>query len=318
VLGDISHELAERVGRGEFDSLPRDRVREALEAVWDGLVRTKHQLLLEVWRLAPIPPPERWPGYQLTRVRLLRSLAQALTRRGERRPTFEPRVANVLVERKLEPPGMPLRGRVDRVEINDAGVHLVDIKTGWDGDEVREEHRQQLLLYAAMWRQITSEWPRLASIQAADGRRVSFTVDPDEADAVAAEAVAALEAYNRTVQRNVSPSELASPSAQSCRYCPYRGICSPFFQALTPDWGWWLKSLAGTLTDVTGDAEQRALTIRIEASNFDTQSGSSAHVLAVPCEVVPTLGAQIAIIDACPTPQVAEVRVTWSTQLVLL
>jgi hypothetical protein len=205
------------------------------------------------------------------------------------------------------------------VEINDTGVHIIDIKTGWEyGDEVREEHRQQLLLYAAMWRRITGEWPRLASIQATDGRRLTFTVNPDEAEAVAAEAVAALEAYNGAVERNVPPSALASPSAESCRYCPYRGICSPFFQALSPEWGWWLKSVAGILTDVTGDTEQRALTMRIEASNFDTQSGSSVHVLAVPFEAVPTVGAQIAIIDACPTPQVAEVRVSWSTQLVPL
>ena len=319
VLGDVSHELAERVENGEFDSVSPDRIHGALEAVWDGHVKTKHQQLLEAWRLAPVPPPERWPGYQVTRVRLLRSLAKGVTHRRERRPAPEPSGGRVVVEKTLEPSGIPLRGRVDRVEINNTGVHIVDIKTGWEyGDEIREEHREQLLLYAAMWQRTTGEWPRLASIQATDGRRLSFNVVPSEAEAVVAEAVVALARYNDAVQHRVEPSALASPSAESCRYCPYRGICGPFFQALTPDWGWWLKSIAGTMIGVTGETQQRALTLTVEASNLDVQCGASVHVLAVPYEAVPTLGAQIAIVDACPTPQAAEVRVAWSTQLVLL
>ncbi len=304
--------------KGEFDSLSSDRLRGSLEEVWDGLVREKHQQLLEAWRLAPVPPPERWPGYQVTRVRLVRSLAQRVKQRAERRSTPEQIVSRVVVEKTLEPAGLPLRGRVDRVEISDSGVHLVDIKTGWEyGDEMQEEHRQQLLLYAAMWQRTTGEWPRLASVQATDGRRLSLPVVPDEATAVADGAVAALEAYNAAIRHGVEPAALASPSAESCKYCPYRGICAPFFHALTSEWGWWLKSIAGTMTGATGEREQRALTITVEASNLDTKSGSSAHVLAVPRQEVPVRGTQIAIVDACPTPQAGEVKVAWSTQLVV-
>jgi hypothetical protein len=222
------------------------------------------------------------------------------------------------VEEPLAPSGMPLRGRVDRVEIDSSGVHIVDIKTGWEyGDELREEHRDQLLLYAAMWQRTTGEWPRLASIQATDGRRLSFNVVPSEAEGVVDEALAALQRYNDAVRQGSEPSALASPSGGSCRHCPYRGVCGPFFQALTPEWGWWLKSIVGTMVGATGESQQRALTMRVEASNLDVPCGSSVHVLAVPHEVVPMLGAQIAIVDACPTPQGAEVRATWSTQLVL-
>ena len=71
------------------------------------------------------------------------------------------------------------------------------------------------------------------------------------------------------------------------------------------------------MSDVTGETRQRALTVRVEASNLDMRCDSSVHVLGVPSEIVPTLDAQIAIVDACPTPQAAEVRVAWSTQLVM-
>jgi RecB family exonuclease len=319
VLGDISHALVERVERGEFDLAGPDQVRDRLEAAWDGLVRGKYQQLLAAWRLAPVPPPERWPRYQLTKVRLLRFLARTVARRAERCPSPEPGVAKVLVERTLEPPGIPLRGRVDRVELDDAGVHIVDIKTSSEyGDEIRDEHRRQLLLYAAMWQRTTGQWPRLASIQTPEGRRLSFSVDPDEAEALLSEVLSEVEAYNRAVQRTTTPAELASPSAESCRYCPYRGVCSPFFQALTSEWGWWLKSMVGTLTDIAGDGELRALTMKLEASNFDPRSGPSARVLGVPCELLPARGVKIAIVDGCPTPQVGEVAVSWSTQLVPL
>ena len=76
--------------------------------------------------------------------------------------------------------------------------------------------------------------------------------------------------------------------------------------------------MAGTVTDIAGDGELRALTMKLEASNFDPQSGSSARVLGVPCELLPARGVKIAIVDGCPTPQVGEVAVSWSTQLVPL
>ena len=113
------------------------------------------------------------------------------------------------------------------------------------------------------------------------------------AEAVIGEALAELERFNDAVQHSVEPAALASPSAESCRHCPYRGVCVSFFRALTPEWGWWLKSVAGSTIGVTGETQQRALTLTVEASNLDVQCGSSVHVVAVPYEVVPPLGAQL-------------------------
>jgi hypothetical protein len=49
------------------------------------------------------------------------------------------------VELALEARDLGVKGRVDRVEITNTGVHLVDLKSSWAyGDEIHEGHRLQL------------------------------------------------------------------------------------------------------------------------------------------------------------------------------
>src|SRR5262249_30405231 len=149
------------------------------------------------------------------------------------KPTVAP--TKVEVELALEAPDLGLKGRVDRVEITNKSVHIVDLKSSWAyGDEIHEGHRQQLLLYAALWQRTHGEWPRTASVQMVDGARISFQIDPVEVQAVVARARAALDGFNGLVSQGCSPMDLATPSADACRGCDYRVVCGPFFGALEP------------------------------------------------------------------------------------
>ena len=317
-LGETSHELAERAGRGEFDETPPERLRTALEEAWDTAVQLRYRGLREVWTLAPVPPPERWPGYQRTRVRLIRSLSNAIGRRAIARQTAEDNAAvrQVHIETWLEPSDLPLRGRPDRIEVTENGVHIIDLKSSWTyGDEIRDEHRAQLLLYCAIWERLTGELPRMASIQTADGTRLSFAVTSADVSACVAEALSALDGYNAAVNRRAPPSELASPSPGTCRYCVYRGCCMPFFGVLSAAWEWWPRTLHGTLTGKSDGAATSSLVIAVTASNLDN-APAEARVRGVPSPLTPALGTTLSIVDACPTISAAEVSVTWNTQLV--
>jgi RecB family exonuclease len=315
-LGDASHELTERVERGEFDSLSQEQLRGALEKAWEELIASKYVLVRDAWPIAPIPTPDRWPGYQRTRVRLLKSLAHA--RRG-RVSSAETAAARVLVEKWLEPPGIPLRGRADRVEIAADGVHIVDLKSSWEyGSELHQDHRRQLLLYAAMWQRLNGEWPHSASVETADGRRLSMRVDVAEAEALVDQAVAAFNDYNAAVRSGIAADTLASPSPESCRHCSYRAVCGPFFETISASWGWWLKSVLGTVNGINGsDSGRCALTIAATASNLD-ETHADVRVIGVPSALAPPPGSTVSVVDACPRPERRELGVSWSTQLMAL
>jgi RecB family exonuclease len=75
----------------------------------------------------------------------------------------------------LQAPGLPLAGRIDRVEFTDRGVQIIDLKTGTDpAGGMRPEHRRQLLLYAYLWAKTRGEWPTKAAIESLGGRRTYF------------------------------------------------------------------------------------------------------------------------------------------------
>jgi hypothetical protein len=200
------------------------------------------------------------------------------------------------------------------------GVHIVDIKSGWEyGTDVSNEHREQLLLYAAIWQRVTGEWPHSASVQAADGLRASFEIDPTRAEAVVAEALAQFDSFNTAAVAAAAPESLASPSAESCHYCPFRGVCGPFFSKLTFEWQWWPKSLRGHVMKIVDDAvDSSAVDIRVAASNLAQEPLTHARVLGIPRGDVPSQGDEVTVIDACPTQHPNHVRVTWTTELVNL
>jgi hypothetical protein len=114
---------------------------------------------------ASVPPPERWPGYQLTRVRLLRQLSEEANR-----PRARGKGISAKPEVRLEAPGLALVGRVDRIERSSKDVELVDLKSGWGADDdIRPAHRRQLLIYAYLWQAMSGNWPTKVSVNVSMG-----------------------------------------------------------------------------------------------------------------------------------------------------
>lgn len=147
-------------------------------------------------------------------------------------------------------------------------------------------------------------------IQRLDGTRLSFDVDPTEAESVAAELVQALDAFNRHVDAAGRPTSLASPSQERCRYCAFRPICRGFFGAVTDEWGWYRKSCLGTVTSVVPDRDPTRVDLVVHAGNIRADEIS---VINVPAALAPSVGATVAIVDAVPTRVECDLRLTWDS-----
>jgi PD-(D/E)XK nuclease superfamily len=309
-LGTISHDLAEEVASGRFDSVPEAEVAQALEDAWAAKLTLAEQELAESHPAGAVPPARRWTGYQQTRVRTLSLLeAEAHARHGGETLA----TASLALEVSLQPDGVPLHGRPDRVEMNGSEVELVDLKTGWTlPDELKPVHRRQLLAYAYLWHVVHGDWPQTASIQRLDGTRLSFEVEAAEAEAVAAELVRALDTFNGHVSTGRAPLSLASPTPANCQYCAYRPICGAFFNAVTPEWQWYRKSCLGSVTSVLADRDPTRVDLAVEAGNT---GGSQVSLINVPRRLAPAPGAILAVVDAVPTRVVGDLRLAWDTTL---
>lgn len=311
VLGTVAHELAELTASGRFDSIADDQLEAELDRAWLVTLAPRETDFANEHPFAPVPAPQRWPGYQQTRVRTLTLLAHEIRQRRAS-ASGSSVSASPLLEIPLKPDGIPLHGRADRVERHGNEVDIVDLKTGWTlGDELKPAHRKQLLAYAYLWHATHNEWPTTASIQRLDGTRISFVVDPNEAEAAAAELIAALNVFNQHIATE-DIQALASPGAAACRHCSYRAVCRPFFNDINPDWDWWKVCCIGTVTSVAKNRAAGRLTVDVLAGNT---SESAVNVINVPAASIPPLGAVISIVDAIRRRPSQDLQLTWETTL---
>jgi hypothetical protein len=303
LLGRAAHRLLEDAARGRFRSVPSPELAQVLQAAWDDEMRDA-AAQFAVGRLAPPPPPPEWPGYELTRVRLLRRLARQL-----RQPrTTRAGTATVSAERPLEDPAIGLHGRPDRVEQAGSHVRVVDIKTGLEQTDIRPAQRRQLLLYACLVRQQLGRWPDEIAIEDVAGRRLVEQLRPADAAAVVQEAVASVREFNDMLTRSPSVLSLAAPSAEACRHCPFRVVCWPFWQAVREDWQL-PPCFAGFVEEARKDLQQ--LLLRVEAPRW--AAGKPVSVLGV--SDAPAAGQAVGLVDAAPAG-INQVRARWQTQLV--
>jgi hypothetical protein len=310
-LGVVVHDLAERVARGEFDDVGEQALAGVLTSAWEDAVAEQAAALARAWAPGHPPEPTRWPGYALARVRCLRRLKEQVAERaahGGRAPAPQ-------AELWVEAPDEPIGGRIDRVERTVAGVEIVDIKSGWTvSDELRPAHRRQLLIYAYLWHARHGEWPVAASIQLLDGTRITLEVDPQEAIAAASEALTLMRGYNARVENGATAEELSQPGAETCLHCDFKAVCSPFFEALSPDWTWYRKALLGEVAGTHGDDQLVVLELVISRSNL-AESPSRARVIAVPAQLGAVAGTAVAAVDLLPAQRPTDARYAWDATM---
>ena len=135
-------------------------------------------------------------------------------------------------------------------------------------------------------------------------------MDPSEAKEAVARMLDDLRAYNQAAEEGKPPAGMARPGPDACRFCDFKAVCRPFYDAVAPDWGWYLRCVVGEV----GPIDETVPRVRITAEAGNVTEGD-CYVLGLSGGDLPQAGDTVAIVDALPTPAERDIRVTWESTI---
>lgn len=291
-LGTVIHRFLEALAKGLLAGCATDaEARAVAEERWSELEAQAIARLGAAWAPAAVPGPADWNGYFLNR-------ARAITR-AVARPRLAPVAAtrvqhsSVLVEQELRDDEHGLIGTPDRVEGPAGDRCVVDLKTGLRQDQPTDSQRRQLLLYVHLVGLAEGNRPQRAAIENAAGRRWEIEVDGADVDAAVAHALGLRDAFQEHAAAGTL-AELASPDADTCRFCDFRIACTPYWEAL--QLGWDHGSLEGQVVEVSVDPAGAKAAVMV--SRPGDVAGQIWEVSLIPQAQVPAVGAVTRFIGA--------------------
>ena len=303
LLGSSAHAIFERIRRAGLPGGTQEEWKRAADAAFDekvgALFAEAHPLLR-----AKFETVEHIPYFHIYRARTALIAARLAAVAGHRgaatRPA--PKRGRTYIESLLTSRDGRIAGRPDVVDA-DAGT-VVDYKTGRvdDPHRVSDSEGRQLRLYAHLAAENGIEIGR-GEIERADRVRVAIDIPQRDAEVEGRRARETLDEYRRHVNRPFA--DAASPSADTCRYCPCIPFCPAFWQKSTPDWAADCGThLEGTVESLDGDS---LLSLQVNVSRGTTGPGSvavtrlSRNWLAVGQVEIPRPGDLVRVTDARPT-----------------
>jgi len=306
-LGLVAHKMMERYWKGEFSALNEEALSSALTAAWDDLVARQQTEIEAAYPLGSPPRASDWPGYALTKSRVIRSIKRLAAARGQGVPGRQ-----VRPELELADPKTGLYGQLDRLEIDGPAITIIDLKSGLWQHEVTDQQRRQLMLYAWLVHASRGMWPTEIAIESAAGQRTSLAVQPDEIEACAAQARALVNEYNQLAQSGWAALEAsARPDEATCRWCPMRLVCTPYWGNLTSGWAH-PGSARGLVVSADGGPGGWTVTIDTESPRDRVNEPTVVYQLRGP---QPAAGRQLSVVNA-DERGLGALRCRWDTQAV--
>lgn len=277
-LGTAYHEVLENIV--DVD-LRHEALDDAVERLWnqaiaDQEIRTTGHALNHRFG-----SPVTWPGYHLARASVLlraKELSGAiLCAVSDGTPqASETQSAGALREQDFTAFAGKLVGRPDVIR---AGK-VVDYKSGaiLERDDatqtnvVKTAYGRQLRIYGYLVRQTLGWWPQYGILLPLGGAGIEVALEPSECEREANEALALLSSYEARLQEASVPADLASPSPNGCRWCPFKFVCPSFWQTASPSWSGELEgaSVEGVVVEkpaMTHGGAARAMTLDIQAGS---------------------------------------------------
>jgi hypothetical protein len=101
---------------------------------------------------------------------------------------------------------------------------------------VKAAYVRQLRIYGFLVKEVLGWWPERGVLLPFAGAGVEVPLEPKECMREAAEAVAILDDYNSRVAAGALPEQLADPSPATCKWCPFKLVCTPLWSAVSPEW----------------------------------------------------------------------------------
>ena len=237
LLGTWYHAVVEAAAKGRLAADNEEQTRVAAREMFDQTATAAYGRMHPLLRVK-YPSVEVLPYYYLYRER-----AVFVARRVANR-TRSPLTADAvcrhaapsrpLVEETLTSSDGLLYGRPDYVDVQAGEVR--DYKTvavANDASAISPAETRQLRLYVHLALENGISVSRGVIVRPG-GRRADAEVTRSQADAEGCQAREVLADFNRTAGRPFE--DVATPSADTCTFCPCIPFCEPFWRGATPDW----------------------------------------------------------------------------------
>lgn len=249
-LGTIIHRLLEEAGRCQLDGGANGKI----DATWEALVlQAEEKMEKSTLRKHLVPLCKSIHDFEVRKLRACRRTAEiaravSLLEEGPHKPDLEPAGFELWVESQDGLVG----GYIDRVMRTKDGAILSDYKSGAILDcgmgegscEIKREYKEQLKLYAALYRLKYGAWPILLQIVPLQGKPVEVVFGPEESERLLAEAITLLHVFNMRIAEvqngRADIFGLATPAVLHCRICLFRPACRAYSNArkLNPQEKW--------------------------------------------------------------------------------
>ena len=256
LLGTIAHQLLKDAGHyagnKAFDAARR----------WEQLVDGMNQELKKSWLEAVVSPLETSaPTYEVLKIRTCMRAGQISSSR-RKRGSGRGIVPGTGFELWVESQDKSVGGWIDAARRTKDGIVLTDFKSGDVLErpqgilqkELKESHRIQLKLYAALYFQTYRIWPNTIQIAPLKGTTIEVPFTQKECSGLLDEATATFASINSLISTGTRSAyeDFATPSPQNCRFCSYRPACPEYRKArkrLEPANGWPIDAF-GTVWDI--------------------------------------------------------------------
>ncbi len=215
LLGTIIHKLYELTIKGDLTSITE------LKSKWEELVTQKKN---ELASLYPTLRNASLNDYDKRNSAIRYAMGIMRNKPGE------PNIRNgciVLSEKWLDCTEIGLRGKADKIILDNGFVDLVDFKSGHVTDDngvIKTEYCDQLHLYAAMCHYLSMGTPRKLALVDIDGEYHNVPFSPEHCNLLLSKVKNTLELLNAVV-RSKDFLALAKPQLGMCSSCSCRHIC---------------------------------------------------------------------------------------------
>jgi hypothetical protein len=208
--------------------------------LWDEAVAGEHRRISAHPLNRRFGLPKSWPGYYLARASAVLRACELVAGSETESGTAGSGDAGTIRERPFAAVGGKLVGKPDVIR----RPEVIDYKSGaileYDetsqSDVLKDAYVRQLRIYGFLVKEELGWWPKRGVLLPFAGAGVEVSLEPNECVREAGEAVALLDEYNSKVTAGALPEQLAAPSPVTCRWCPFKLVCAPFWSAVMPDW----------------------------------------------------------------------------------